>query len=226
MSLNHGPSIATSGLTLYLDAANIKSYPGSGTTWFDLSGNKNNLTLQNTGSISYNASGYFSTGATGYFSSASSTNTPTGNSPYCIGVWARQTGTWGASSNGFISIGGFGVSSGSNALRTLNNTAGQFHHYWWNNDLSVSSSSATLGNWFMVLAQFNGTTRSVWVNNVQVASDTPTGHNVTSSALQVSLTHTGEYQQGDIASAFIYNTALTPTQIAQNYNALRRRYGI
>lgn len=42
-----GPNIVTDGLVLYLDAANTKSYPGSGTTWNDLSGNGNNGTLIN-----------------------------------------------------------------------------------------------------------------------------------------------------------------------------------
>jgi hypothetical protein len=225
MALQHSPSIVTNSLSFLVDARNPRSYPGTGTTWFDVSGNQNNLAFQNSGSITYNSNGYFSTGATGYFSAASSTNTPIGNSPYCIGVWARQVSAWGTS-NGFISIGGFNVANQSNALRTLNNIAGHYHHYWWANDISVTSSSATLGNWFMVLAQFDGTTRSVWVNNVQVASDTPTGHNVTSSALQVSQTYPGEYQQGDIAVAFIYNNALTSAQIAQNFNALRGRYGV
>jgi hypothetical protein len=47
MGLSHSPSIATNGLVLCLDAANRKSYPGSGTTWTDLSGNGNNGTLTN-----------------------------------------------------------------------------------------------------------------------------------------------------------------------------------
>jgi len=42
-----GPNISTSGLVLALDAANTKSYPGSGTTWTDMSGNNNNGTLTN-----------------------------------------------------------------------------------------------------------------------------------------------------------------------------------
>jgi hypothetical protein len=41
------PNIVTDGLVLYLDAANTKSYPGSGTTWFDISGNNRNFTLTN-----------------------------------------------------------------------------------------------------------------------------------------------------------------------------------
>ena len=47
MSLNHSPKIVTDGLVLCLDAASRKSYPGSGTTWFDRSGNGNNGTLTN-----------------------------------------------------------------------------------------------------------------------------------------------------------------------------------
>lgn len=48
-----GPNIPTNGLILYLDAANPKSYPGSGTTWYDISGNGNNATLVN--GASYNS---------------------------------------------------------------------------------------------------------------------------------------------------------------------------
>ena len=47
MSVSNGPSIVTSGLVLSLDAADKNSYPGSGTTWADLSGNTNNGTLTN-----------------------------------------------------------------------------------------------------------------------------------------------------------------------------------
>lgn len=47
MSVAGGPDIITDDLVMYLDSTNIKSYPGSGTTWFDLSGNSNNGTLTN-----------------------------------------------------------------------------------------------------------------------------------------------------------------------------------
>ena len=47
MALSHSPSIITDSLILCLDAANTKSYPGSGATWTDLSGNGNNVTLTN-----------------------------------------------------------------------------------------------------------------------------------------------------------------------------------
>jgi hypothetical protein len=56
MSLAAGPSIVTSGLVLDLDARNIRSYPNTGTTWYDRSGNGFDWTLPSSGT--YNASGY------------------------------------------------------------------------------------------------------------------------------------------------------------------------
>ena len=44
MGFSRGPKIVTDGLVLALDAANSKSYPGSGTTWNDLSGNSEDFT--------------------------------------------------------------------------------------------------------------------------------------------------------------------------------------
>ena len=226
-----GVNVWWDGLQVERNSAATEFSPRPNTNnavWYDISGYNNHLTIQNTSNVTFNAGGYLSTGSTGYFTKTSAAGVPTGNSQYCIGVWARQPSSWSGTSGagGFISVGGFGTTSQSNSLRTLNNTAGQFHHYWWANDLSATSSSATLNTWFQVLAQFDGTTRSVWVNGVRVAFDTPSGHNVTTSDIQVSMTYPGEYQQGDIRSAFIYNRALTTGEITQNFYALRSKYGI
>lgn len=45
MSYKNGPKVVTEGLIAYLDAANTKSYPGSGTTWYDLTKNENHGTI-------------------------------------------------------------------------------------------------------------------------------------------------------------------------------------
>ena len=79
-------------LALYLDAGNAISYPGSGSNWYDLSGNGNNVTMQNSGDITYFTAdgGYFNTGATGYFTNTSSTtNIPTGGTPYSVSTWVQ-----------------------------------------------------------------------------------------------------------------------------------------
>lgn len=47
MSVNYNPATPSNGLVLCLDSRNPRSYPGSGTTWFDISGNNNHGTLTN-----------------------------------------------------------------------------------------------------------------------------------------------------------------------------------
>ena len=63
MALAHSPRIVTDGLVLALDAANTKSYPGSGEIWYDLSGNGYNATRTNNsgygGQVTHNSSGYW-----------------------------------------------------------------------------------------------------------------------------------------------------------------------
>ena len=63
MGVFAGPNVVEDGLMLYLDAADQKSYPGSGTTWFDLRGNGRHATLKNSSaglpSHSTNNKGYF-----------------------------------------------------------------------------------------------------------------------------------------------------------------------
>ena len=225
MGLDHSPLIITDGLVGYWDAANPRSYSGSGNTWYDLSRNANNLTLTN--SPSYNSSGYFSTGATGYFTGAGTSSIPTGNNNYSMFLFARLS-TW-ALRRGFISVGGYEAGNGSNAFRSGDDsTLGNLLHYWWSNDLYALNNNGNIQNnvWFYIGVSFDGTTRKIYANNVLVASDTPSNHNVTSTTIQLAKVYGSEYLQGDISLAKIYNRALTASEIVQNYNATKRRYGL
>ena len=56
MGVGYNPKIITNGLIGHWDSSNLKSYPGSGTTWYDLSGNGYNATMSN---VTY-SSGYMS----------------------------------------------------------------------------------------------------------------------------------------------------------------------
>ena len=218
-------TVESSGLVLYLDAASSTSYPGSGTIWYDLSGNSNNVTMQNSGSISYTSTGgaYFTTGSNGYFSKASTTGVPTGNSNYTLSAWV-QLASW-PGSGGIIGIGSaWGTSNAVNALRT--NGTNSYYNYWWGNDLLATSSLSPATQWFNVVAKFDGTTRSVLVNGSQISADTPSGHNVTTSTLVIAVTNTNEYLNGNIGQALIYNRALSLAEIQSNYNSIRTRYGV
>ena len=221
-------NIIYSGLQLYLDAASSSSYPGSGTTWYDLSGQNNHVTMQNSGSISYTASGggYFTTGSTGYFNRATTTGIPTGTSAYTMSAWVQwPTGTW-PGGGGMIGVGSSTSTNQTNQFRTTGTNG--FVNYWYGNDLTGTSSLSPASQWFNVVAQWDGTTRKIWVNGTQISSAGASGLNVTSSLLQIGATNVGggEKLQGNIGQALIYNRALTTAEIQQNYNATRTRYGV
>jgi len=220
--------IVSSGLQLYLDASNTTSYPGTGTTWFDLSGQGNDVAMQNSGSISYTSSGggYFTLVSNGYFRRATTTGVPTGISAYTMSVWVQwSSGTWPVS-GGMIGIGNSITTNLTNQFRTTGTNT--LVNYWYGNDLNATSTVSPASQWFNAVAQWDGTTRKIWVNGTQIASAAATGLNVSSSLLQVGATNTGgsEPLSGRIGQALIYNRALTSTEIQQNYTAVRSRYGV
>jgi len=221
-----GPiNIVSSGLVLYLDAANATSYPGTGTTWYDLSGQSNNVTMQNSSNITYSSTGggYFTLTSNGYFNNASTT-LPTGSNTYSMSAWIQLGATWGG--QGIIGIGSSTSGNQTNQFRTT--TTNGLVNYWYGNDYAVTTALSPTTQWFNIVAQWDGTNRSIWLNGSQVGTQTASGLNVSSSLLQVGATNVGgsEPLQGKIGQALIYNRALTSTEIAQNYSATRTRYGV
>ena len=221
-------TLVSSGLQLYLDAAVSASYAGSGTTWYDLSGQNNNVVMQNSGNISYTSSGggYFTLSSNGYFNKATTTGIPIGTSPYTMSVWVQwSSGTW-PTFGGMIGIGNSSTVNQTNQLRTTGTNT--LINYWYTNDLAATSTVSPASQWVNIVAQWDGTTRKIWVNSTQVASAAASGLNVSSGLLQVGATNVGgtETLKGNIGQALIYNRALTSTEIQANYTAIRTRYGV
>ena len=216
----------TSGLQLYLDAASSTSYSGSGTTWYDLTSNHNDVVMQNSGSISFTRSGgsYFTLTSNGYFNKATTSGIPTGSSAYTLSVWIQKGAVWGG--NGMIGVGNSTGGNQTNQFRT--NGTNAYINYWYGNDLAATSSLSPATQWFNAVAQWDGTTRKIWVNGTQLSSAGASGLNVSSSLLQIGATNVGgsETLQGNIGQALIYNRALSSTEINQNYTATRTRYGV
>ena len=218
-----GSLVVTTGLVLNLDANNPSSYSGTGTTWYDISGNSNNVDMQNSGSITWidGGIGYFTTGSNGWFSKTNGTNIPTGSGLYTFSAWIQLGTSWNA--QGIMSVGPFGSGNEANALRT--GSTNQFINYWWGNDFVATSSLSPTDNWFNIVARDNGTSRSIFINGISIGTDTPSGHNVTTSDIQVAKTAGSEYLNGNIAQVLIYNTALSNSEILANFNATKSRFG-
>jgi hypothetical protein len=90
----------------------------------------------------------------------------------------------------------------------------------------VSSSVSPTNGWFNAVAKYDGTTRRILVNGVSVGSDTPVGHNVITSALQIAKTAGNEYLNGNVGEVLIYDTALSDSDILQYFNDTKTRYGL
>ena len=241
MALAHSPSIVTNGLVLCLDAANRKSYPGSGTTWTDLSGRGNNGTLtggptyssSNGGSIVFDGSNdYVNCGNSSTVNLSSSFTSScwfrvSNSAPNTIdgkGLVAKYSGNGTNRSQMLYFVGNnnsvlFTVSSdGTNTASTIK---------------SISYSSISRETWYYLTGVFTASQKmELFLNGVLVSSDTTTLSQVFSSSTQPlaigaqAIGSSGFAFQGNIAQASIYNRALTASEIQQNFNATRGRFGI
>lgn len=223
MALQHSPSIVTSGLVLCLDAASPRSYPGSGTTWYDATTTGYNATLIN-GPTYYN--GYFTFDgvndiATIPNNTALDTQTPS------VEVWVKTNAT---TQNGFWFEKGSVNSQyalfqeGANITWRLTTNVGSL--------VAPAASYINTSSWAHVVATYTSGDRRIYVNGVQIASDTlaytiPTNNNGMSIGAYGGTSGTNAYwYNGALSVCRVYNKALTPAEILQNFNALRGRYGV
>jgi hypothetical protein len=226
MSLSHSPKIVTNGLVLCLDASDKKSYPGTGTTWFDRSGNGNNGTL--VGGPTYsstNGGAIILDGVDDYVKNDTPT-LPTGNVTATICAWIyilSVSGTWQG-------IAGWGEpNTGQSALLDLN--SGNLAFSTWGqpggNDL-ISTYNVPLNTWKYVVGTIDNRNIKLYGDGVNVLDSTITlTPSVTSTKLRLATTdYPGRLLNTRIAQAHIYNRALTLLEIKQNFNATRGRYGI
>lgn len=139
---------------------------------------------------------------------------PIGNSSYTIEAWFNAD-LFG--DRGIIGWGQYGAANRVNAIRILGNSGG-LSHYWWSNDLNYTTEYMT-NTWNYVVVNFDGTTRRIYLNGTQIASDTPGGaHNTTNANFRIGSTNFTEYFDGTIDEVKISNTARSADWIATEYN--------
>ena len=213
------------GMVLYLDAGVSDSYPGTGTTWYDLSGLDNNGTLSGATFSSDSGGTMVFNGTNNYVGFNSVDQIPIGNEPYTISVWFNSDEM--PSNRGFIGWGAFGSANQVNAWRLRDTGVSGFRHYWWGNDLDYTTPMSS-GTWYNAIAAYQNGSRKLYLNNVQVAEDFPTGHNVpyaTNLRIGVTAESLGEWFDGKIAQVVIYKRQATPGEIELIWNSGKNRFG-
>jgi hypothetical protein len=219
------PNIVMPGLVLYLDAGITQSYPGSGTTWTDLSLSGNNGTLINGPTYISDNGGYLVfDGASDYV--VKSNFSGLGSNPsYTMMTWMQF---------GNLSIGG-GIDTnimwyGGETIRgaaALDQKANKFCSLHYGDDIVFNSFSPVLNTSYHALMSYDNSSRVVklYVNGVFIESGTHSGNlNITSQNLFIGggpRTWTGK-----ISTPQIYNRVLSDAEVLQNYNSQKGRFGL
>jgi hypothetical protein len=226
MSLGHGASVVRSGLVFAFDAANVKSYPGSGTVCTDLT--NNSTTGEAINNPTFNSAGYFSFVTNNYIRFTNSTALD--NQSFTIEAWVR---TNSLSQNGFWFEKGtvntqYSLFQESTNIRCRVNLGGSII-----TPITIASANfINTTNWFQVAFTFTSGSQFCYVNSSVAGSNTTTGTLSTNSGGMSIGAYGGYsgtksyYYNGDLSTVRVYNRVLTQAEVTQNLNAMRGRYGI
>ena len=218
------PVIVTSGLTMNLDSGDTSSYPGTGTTWTDLTVNGNNGTLVNSPAFtSAGASSYFSFGSGANQRTSFTYQTPqqTASTAFTWNIWAYPT----ANSDSYLLMG----YRGTTPLKFYKLTTQKFEMY----PAEVFNAFA-INVWQNICAVYDGTqagtaNMKLYVNGTQVGVRDADAPDLLASAMPFYVGGdpiAGEYATARIAQVNVYNRALTAGEITTNFDVMRGRYGI
>jgi len=221
MATLYSPKIVTDGLVLCLDAANTKSYSGSGTTWTDLSGNGYNATMSNLTSsnwVTYNGVKAFETNDTNDQGFRVS-NFPYPQSGRTYEIWINSKS---------FSIGWQTWFDDGGGERVLFGTSTNSIHIY--PDVNLTSANLAIGNWYQLAYTMTGgagSTAKGYKNGQLVGSGTYTYTIASTPSILYILGDAG----GEVTSCYcsmvrVYNRVLSDSEILQNFNALRGRYGL
>ena len=216
MGIAYNPRIVTDGLVLALDAGNSKSYPGSGTTWTDLSGNGNNGTLVNGASYNSSNGGVIALDGVNDYIDVPINLT---NQNYTIMGAAR-----------YVTIGGR-TFSGKNNNWLMGHWSSTTRNYYAQGWVSSVQNGESDTNWrvYAATGNYSGDSWALYVNgqlNVGPGSGGVTGPN----GINIGRHGTGnsgngsEYSNSHISFLICYNRVLTASEIQQNYNATKSRF--
>ena len=225
MGIDYNNIIVSDGLVFYIDAANPRSYSGTGLTANGLVGGIGATLINGVGFTSSNNGSFIFDGTNDYIA-APGTNFPLSNSPRTLNIWFyTKSSTWTADTNNLFWYGtagstrqSFGVDFG---------TYPTMEFYSWGDDINWNSFGPQEG-WKNVQVTYDGnTTCRVYEAGILVTTKTLGAqlNTVLSTDVQIgAITYVPGYFDSNISQVSMYNRALSATEILQNYNATKGRY--
>lgn len=238
MSNKYGPKIVTDGLVLCLDAAAINSYSGSGTAWYDLSGNGYNASLINGPSFSNENAGLLRFDGANDYGQITSSTTLTNITSVSVGCWVKVLSA-GTAGNGAAIINRYSNTTSSNGWAMQQEISGgvlvRFRFDGRESSAEYFTNATgfvyNISSWYYVVGTKSGTSWKLYVNgslevnNTNGNGTTSFGNNVIYMAAYPQFGNT--YRSNiDIALTQVYNRTLSADEIRQNYKATKGRFGL
>ena len=226
MGIAYNTSIVMDGLSVYLDAANTRSYSGSGNTWYNLVSGAIGGTMVGVGYSTFNG-GYFNFTGSQYMTFASTP--PVGQSTLSSTV---EIVGYRINTGGFEVMFG-GGNTATNQAYYLGQRAGSSNlmNAYYNNDLDASTPTTNVSwNHYVATYDYGTGRRATYYNGTLLAQNVSGVTNTSASVFMIgafNLTGSPAYNfNGRIAYVKIYNRALSAAEIKTNYNATKNRYGL
>lgn len=239
MGVFAGPKISKDKISMLVDVQNTKSYPGSGTSWFDLV-NKKTFASQNTQTpfTTQNGNKCFQFNSSGYWQTTNSSNDEIDMGGDCtLLIWMYHE-TNDERDTIFEKVSVSGNQSYQDEIAVTLETNGRFTWYSRktpNYDVGSTSYTFTDNAWHLLgIKMSTGRTATArtgfysqngqpWVSNYNSRSDTAL---VSAGAVRIGGGYAGALEDGKIVSVTCYNKMLSDDEVADFYNATRTRFGL
>ena len=214
MSLSHSPKITTSGLVCCLDANDPKSYNGSGSTWFDRSGNGNNGTMLN---MTFAEKTMVFNGSNGQVNTDVTLNKDEGT----IACWFKID-----VQKNYNTI--FDNALGANDWEMWIYVDGRLRFRTSANqtDILMTVNDIQINTWYHMILTWDQSNGYIYMNGEQAVSDVAAPANRTTPTQLRIGGSINTRLDGNMGAFWIYNNALTSGEVKQNYNATKGRFGL
>ena len=222
MGTKYNPSAVRNGLLICVDPANISSYSGTGFTARGLVSGIGATLVNGIGFSSSNSGTFILDGTNDFINGDITSNDLSGD--LSAEVWFNLSATAGD----WVRV--IGKGDGSNrSFGFWYNTPGSvflYQRYGASGNVgSVYGISIQTNTWYHVIVTSSGSTHKLYLNGVDVQTQTGAGPFFSSSStLKVGHGEIHTYHNGRIGLYRIYNRALTAQEVLQNYNATKKRY--
>lgn len=220
MGIIYNSLTPTEGLILSLDSANRRSYPGSGSTWFDLSGNGNNGSLVNGPALASGPVGGMSfDGIDDYIIVNHSPLMTSLSNGSTWSLWFRASVL-----NTFQNL----ISKPSfNSFEWRISSGNKIQFNGGSSSQITGSVTININTWYHACLVFRSSSVISYINSIQDANGLfSLNNNISNINIGRRLEYTDFYFNGQIDDIRIYNRVLSPAEISILFNSKRMRYGL